>query len=118
MFRSVSLVRFGGFLLAAALVVAFQLGYAAPAHAQAASASITGTIADTQGGVLPGVSVTATNADNGTVHTSVSEADGKYRVPGLAPGKYNVKAELPGFQTVEVTNITLVINQEYSHDFQ
>src|SRR3954466_3981403 len=118
MFRSVSFVRVGAYLAAAALVAAFQLGFAPAAFAQAASASISGTIADTQGGVLPGVTVTATNADNGTVHTSVSEADGKYRVPGLAPGKYNVKAELPGFQTVEVTNITLVINQEYSHDFQ
>ena len=118
MFRSVSLVRASAYLAAAAMIVAFQLGHAPAVFAQAASASITGTIADTQGGVLPGVTVTATNADNGTVHTSVSEADGKYRVPGLAPGKYNITAELPGFQSVTVKDITLVINQEYTRDFQ
>ena len=74
MFRSVSFARAGLFLLA--LTVAFQLGHASPAHAQAASAAITGTISDTQGGVLPGVTVTVTNAESGTVRTTVTEADG------------------------------------------
>src|SRR5256885_16853149 len=116
MFRSVSFARAGLFLLA--LTVAFQLGHASPAHAQAASAAITGTISDTQGGVLPGVTVTVTNAESGTVRTTVTEADGKYRAPGLAPGRYNLTAELPGFQTVSVKDVVLVINQEYARDFQ
>src|ERR1051325_5058145 len=116
MFRSVSF-RAGIFQLAA-LVVAVQFFHAVPARAQAASAAITGTIADTQGGVLPGVTVTSTNADSGTVRTTVTEADGKYRIPGLAPGRYNLTEELPGFQTVAVKDIVLVINQEYTRDFQ
>src|SRR5262249_11975166 len=118
MFRTDLFIRAGAYLAAAALVAAFQLVNAPAAFAQAASAAITGTISDTQGGVLPGVTVTATNQDNGTVHNSVSEADGKYRVPGLNPGKYSITAELPGFQTVTVKDITLVINQEYTRDFQ
>ena len=65
MFRSVSPIRAGIFQLAA-LVVAFQLGHAVPARAQAASAVIAGTITDTQAGVLPGVTVTVTNAESGT----------------------------------------------------
>ena len=117
MFRSVSFIRTGIFPLAA-LVVAVQLAHAVPARAQAASAAITGTIADTQGGVLPGVTVTSTNADSGTLRTTVTEADGKYRISGLAPGRYNLTADLPGFQTVSVRDITLVINQEYTRDFQ
>jgi Carboxypeptidase regulatory-like domain/TonB dependent receptor len=117
MFRSVSPIRAGIFQLAA-LVVAFQLGHAVPARAQAASAVIAGTITDTQAGVLPGVTVTVTNAESGTVRTAVTEADGKYRVQGLAPGRYNLTAELPGFQTVAVKDITLVIGQEYTRDFQ
>jgi len=117
MFRSVFFVR-AGLVPLLALVVAFQLGHAVPAHAQAASAAVTGTISDTQGGVLPGVTLTVTNAESGTVRTAVTEADGKYRVPGLAPGRYNVTAELPGFQTVAVKDIVLVINQEYTRDFQ
>ena len=82
MFRSVRIIRTGIFQLAA-LVVAFQLGHAVPAHAQAASATITGTVADMQGGVLPGVTVTVQNAESGTVRTTVSEADGKYQSPGF-----------------------------------
>src|SRR5438105_1968593 len=117
MFRNASFLRSGIFELAA-LIVAFQLGHAVPAHAQAASAVIAGTISDTQGGVLPGVTITVTNAESGTVRTAVTEADGKYRVPGISPGRYNLTAELPGFQTVSVKDITLVIGQEYTRDFQ
>src|SRR5258705_867325 len=117
MFRSVSFVRAFIFQLAA-LVVAFQLGQAIPAYAQAASAASTGTITDTQAGVLPGVTITVMNAESGTVRTAVTEADGKYRVPGLAPGRYNLTAELPGFQTIDVKDITLLIGQEYTRDLQ
>jgi hypothetical protein len=58
-----------------------------------------------KGGVLPGVTITAQNAESGTVRTSVTEGDGKYRVAGLNPGRYNLTAELPGFQTVAVKDI-------------
>jgi len=117
MFRSLSVIP-RGFLQLTALVMAFQLGHALPALAQAASASISGTIADAQGGVLPGVTITVQNAESGTVRTSVTEADGKYRVPGLNPGRYNLTVELPGFQTVAVKDIVLVVSQEYARDFQ
>ena len=117
MFRSVRLIRAGIFQLAA-LIIAFQLGSAIPAHAQAASATITGTITDTQGGVLPGVTITVHNAESGTMRTAVSESDGKYRVAGLAPGRYNLTAELPGFQMISIKDVTLVIAQEYTRDLQ
>src|SRR5215470_9294660 len=117
MLRNLSVIR-SGILQLTALVIAFQLGHAVPAHAQAASASIAGTIADAQGGVLPGVTITVQNAESGTVRTSVTEGDGKYRVAGLNPGRYNLTAELPGFQTVAVRDIVLVVGQEYSRDFQ
>src|SRR4029450_10482354 len=102
----------------AALVIAFQLGHAVPAQAQAARASIAGTIADAQGGVLPRVTTPVQNAQTRPVRTSVTEGDGKYRVAGLNPGRYNLTAELPGFQTIAVKDIVLVVGQEYSRDFQ
>ena len=100
------------------LLPALILASVAPAFAQAASASISGTITDAQGGVLPGVTLTVTNAENGVVRTSVTEGDGKYRVAGLNPGRYNMSADLPGFQTVAVKDITLQIGQDYTRDFQ
>ncbi|HEY3159413.1 MAG TPA: carboxypeptidase regulatory-like domain-containing protein [Vicinamibacterales bacterium] len=100
------------------LLPALILASVAPAFAQAASASISGTITDAQGGVLPGVTLTVENAESGVVRTSVSEADGKYRIAGLNPGRYNLTADLTGFQMVAVKDITLQIGQDYTKDFQ
>src|ERR1041385_4062599 len=94
------------------------LASVSPVFAQAASASISGTITDAQGGVLPGVTLTVQNAESGVFRTSVTEADGKYRVAGLNPGRYNLTTELPGFQMVAVKDITLQIGQDYTRDFQ
>jgi len=102
----------------ALLLPAVLLASTAPAMAQAASASVSGTITDSQGGVLPGVTLTITNAESGTVRTSVTEADGKFRVGGLNPGRYNITTDLPGFQMVEVKDVTLQVGQDYSRDFQ
>ncbi|PYR80958.1 MAG: hypothetical protein DMF87_07120 [Acidobacteria bacterium] len=110
--------RFSAMLKTALLLPVLILASVAPAFAQAASASISGTITDAQGGVLPGVTLTVTNAESGVVRTSVTEADGKYRVAGLSPGRYNMTADLPGFQTVAVRDITLQIGQDYARDFQ
>ena len=76
------------------------------------SAAVTGVIADAQGGVLPGVTVTLRNVETGTLRTTVSEGDGRYGFPGLLPGRYALTAELQGFTTAEVTDITLTIGLE------
>jgi outer membrane receptor protein involved in Fe transport len=64
-----------------------------------ATGQINGLITDTQGGVLPGVTVEVTNMDTGAVRTTVSGGDGLYTVPLLQPGNYSVKATLNGFKT-------------------
>ena len=104
--------------LCALLFITLAFIGVAPAGAQNTSGAIAGTITDTQGGVLPGVTLTATNADDGTTRTSVTEGDGKYRLAGLPPGRYNLKAELQGFATTQVNNIVLTIGLEYPKDFQ
>ena len=73
-----------------------------PAMAQAsAGGSISGKVADDQGGVLPGVSVVATNAAGAAVKTAVTDASGAYKLSGLAPGTYTVTASLSGFTRAE-----------------
>ena len=94
----------------ATLLLVSALGTAAAAAAQGeASAVITGVIADAQGGVLPGVTVTLRNVESGTVRTAVTETDGQYRLAGLQPGRYSLRAELGGFAPAEVTNLALTI---------
>ena len=66
--------------------------------AQTGSGRITGLITDTTGGVLPGVTVTVKGPDN-AVHTTVTDASGRYVVQQLAPGSYTVTFELAGFAT-------------------
>jgi hypothetical protein len=94
----------------ATLLLVSALGTAAVAAAQGeASAVVTGVITDAQGGVLPGVTITLRNVESGTVRTVVTETDGQYRLAGLQPGRYSLRAELSGFAPAEVTNLTLTI---------
>ena len=88
-------------------VVALILGALAlaPAAAGAQDTGISGTVTDTTGLVLPGVTVEATDAA-GNVQVSFSDGTGTFTFSGLAPGTYQVTVTLPGFnapaQEVEV----------------
>jgi hypothetical protein len=74
------------------LITLSTLSIPAPAAAQGeASASVTGIVTDAQGGVLPGVTVTLRNIESGTVRTTATEADGRYRLAGLQPGRYAIR---------------------------
>ena len=105
-------VRFGTLLVLLAFV------FAGSAAAQNTSGAIAGTITDTQGGVLPGVTLTVTNSDTGVARSATTEADGRYRFAGLQPGRYELKAELQGFGTVDVKDIVLTIGLEYPKDIR
>jgi hypothetical protein len=84
---------------------------ALPAAARAQEAAIQGTLTDTTGGVLPGVTVTAQNDANGNVFLAVSDGTGAYRV-AVSIGAYTLTAELPGFSTVVQSGVVLLIGQE------
>jgi hypothetical protein len=69
------------------------------AFSQSENATVGGTVQDSTGAFIPGVSVTATNTATGVVTTVVSNEAGAYQFASLQPGTYDLKAELPGFQT-------------------
>jgi len=77
------------------------------AFGQANNATLTGTVADASGAILPGVSITATNTATGVMTQSVTNEAGAYTMLGLIPGTYNVTGELPGFQKQNYTNVAL-----------
>src|SRR3954471_2289205 len=99
-------------VVALCTMLLLTLGLAAPAAAQGERGVIGGTIADAQGGVLPGVTVTARNTNTGFVQSVGTEADGKFRFGALPLGTYEIKAELTGFTTATVTNLVLTVNRE------
>jgi len=89
------------------------LALAVPSFAQstAANGAIEGTISDSSGGVLPGVSVTIVNAETGAGRTVVTNEKGIYRAPLLPLGTYTVSAELQGFKKFEQKDIKLSVGQ-------
>ncbi len=100
----------------AVLLLSSVLGLALPARAQTTSGAIAGLSTDSQSGVLPGVTITLRNADTGTVRVALTEADGRYRIAGLPPGRYDFKAELQGFAPVDAKDITLTIGLEVTRN--
>src|SRR4029453_9250949 len=91
----------------AALAFVLVLLCAVPASAQTAG-SITGTITDNSGGLLPGVRVTASSPALMGVQVAITNEQGVYRFPALPPGTYALKCELPGFATL--TRQDIIIN--------
>lgn len=76
------------------------------------SASISGRVTDSSGAVIAGTGVTLTSLETGQARSVTTDESGFYRVLSLAVGKYEVKAEKPGFQTTVRTGVTLVVGQE------
>ncbi len=69
--------------------------------------TISGTIADESGAVLPGVTVTATSPGSGGARTGVSNGQGRYEIRNLVAGRYDVRGVLPGFSS-DVATVTVV----------
>lgn len=81
-------------------------------YGQGANSAIFGTITDETGGLLAGVTITVKNLDTGIARVATTDDSGLYRVPGLSPGQYEVKAELSGFTTGIRTGIILTVGRE------
>ena len=94
--------------LAALLLIISPLA-AAPAMAQTVTGEIRGTVRDSSGGVLPGVTVTATHTQTGLPRTETTSDTGSYVFPSLPIGTYIVSAELQGFRKAEKTGFELAL---------
>jgi hypothetical protein len=86
---------------AAVTLLLVCLAVPALAQSQATTAEFNGRVVDAQGGVLPGVTVTARSEATGYVRTAVTNDEGLFSLPLLPPGAYVVSMELAGFATGE-----------------
>jgi len=77
--------------------------------------SITGTVRDSSGSVVPGAAITITNAV-GLKQTTNSDEQGDYLIPGLPPGTYKVAVSAPGFKPFEANLIVLTAGQNARSD--
>ena len=83
---------------------------ALPLAASAQEAVIAGTVTDSTGAVLPGVTVTATHEATGNTFVAVTDDRGAFRIPARV-GAYRIVAELSGFTTVTRSGLNLLIGQ-------
>ena len=87
------------------------------AFTQSSNATVSGTVADATGAVLPSVTITATNNATGVVTTVITNEAGAYNLASLLPGTYTLGAELPGFQKQTYTNVQLGNAQQVRLNF-
>jgi len=79
-------------------------------------ASITGAVSDTSQAAMPGVTITIKNTETGLSRTVQSNAEGYYTITNLAPGPYELTAEMEGFRTFKETGIVLEVAQVLRDD--
>ncbi len=96
--------------------VILVLAVTAPTGAQFALSGVSGTVTDTDGAGLPGVTVTITNQDTGLERTTVTAANGSYALSGVKPGTYEASFRLDGFRTVVSPDVALRVGQEVRLD--
>ena len=84
----------------------------AGANAQGTNGVISGTVTDSSGAALPGAMVQVKNVSTGVIRTVTTNEVGRFRVPDLLVGQYEVTATQGGFQTVVESAIPLTVGSE------
>src|SRR5262249_2129370 len=104
--------------LLAIFLVVFSVLTPSFATAQTGDGSLRGYVKDQQGGVLPGVSVTATSPELLAPVVAVTDSAGYYRLNNLPPGTFTLVAELTGFATFKREGILMRAGSTFSVDIE
>lgn len=85
--------------------------------AQTNTGALTGVVRDTSGGVLPGATVLATHPDSGRTVERVTGVEGRFFLPALPTGRWEVAVEMPGFGRQTQTGVNLEIGRTLRLEF-
>jgi len=85
---------------------------------QVTTGTISGTVTDSSGAVLPGAKITILNEETGITRAATSDAVGRYSAPSLSLGNYKVTVSQEGFQTSVRSGIVLTVGRQALVDFQ
>ena len=99
------------FFLSCLILSLFVLSAPSLSAQSAGTGALTGTVSDTTGAVIPGVTVTATHTGTGLERTVLTREDGSYRFSLLPPGTYKVRFTNAGFKTAEVPSVTINVEE-------
>ncbi len=86
-------------------------------QAQAITGNISGTVTDSSGGVIAGANIQVKNTGTGVTQTTTSNSQGRYNVPDLTVGTYDVQASNSGFQTVVHAGVNVTVGSQLTIDF-
>ena len=114
------LARVGGRFrkaLLTALLFGFILYWPNHTLAQLSTASLSGSVKDPQGAVVPNATIVLRNVDTSVANTTVSNGDGAYTFVNLTPGRYTVEGTAPGFRLNQVPAFTLTVGQTATINF-
>jgi hypothetical protein len=101
------------------LLLAFLVAGTVPALGQASSSgTITGTVTDSTGAVIPGAVIVATDTAGKAKRTTVSNKDGQYVLANVPPSDYNITAAKPGFSTDQVSGLTVSVGAQTTANFK
>src|SRR5487761_215746 len=98
--------------LAITSMVLLTLTVPAEVSAQVVGATLSGTVTDTSGAVLPRAQISIMNVATGVVTTTATDSSGLYIAPNLLPGNYQLTASAKGFASAVRSGITLTVGQE------
>ena len=87
-------------------------------QAQVEKATLSGTALDASGAVVAGAAIQAKNVNTGIVYSAVTDGQGRYILPEMAVGTYDVSAEKAGFQKMVQTGIVLTVGARRVLDFK
>ncbi len=102
----------------ALLALSLLVWAAAPVAAQSDRGSVTGTVTDPGGAVIPNAKVTATSTDTGEVREVTSSDEGNYTLPELKAGLYKITVEAQGFKTASNEGVKVAVQVTHSLDFK
>ncbi len=96
------------------VLLAMTLAFCVVSFAQ--EGSITGSVHDASGAIIPNATIKISNVEQGWVRTSQTNSAGEYLVPGLPAGSYNVQVEAAGFERYQVTGLVLRVAEKARAD--
>ncbi|HWP42888.1 MAG TPA: carboxypeptidase-like regulatory domain-containing protein, partial [Blastocatellia bacterium] len=105
-------IRVSGVLALAISLALSQSFSVAMASPQTTRATVSGTVTDEKGSVIVNARITARNLDTGITREVTSDGDGRYIIPELSPGRFEVRAEHEGFRPELRTGIDLTVGRE------
>ena len=101
-----------------AIAATLAILFVAPVYSQVNTGDITGRVTDSQGKVVAGATITATNGGNGASRSTTTNDDGEYIITRLAPGKYSLSVEAKGFSKPLVKDLELNVGATLTQNFE